>query len=1300
MILLHRLHASHFKQLTDVELRLPDAGTVLIEGHNEAGKSSLFEAVYFALYGQPLLRDQDYRLEHLKQYGADEMRVELDFSIGDKRFSLTRRYGRSHTASLSLDSGEGESETIRTLGEIKKRLQEEMRLSAEALLNTCFVEQKKLEQLESLDANKRRETINELLNLRVLTQLESEFKVTRDDRAALDAKERLVRIAEYDAEWPKLQAKEHAAWRCHWQVRMRDEGAQVAQLQEQIAQWQTQQNKIAVERAAIVRALEECETLTRAMGAINGDLTQRAHRWQDAETVREKANSRVRELESLGATLPERQAQFDEKIEWLEQLRALEETESRIEEQKQEVTAHEKRLAEHDTTQQQAEAGEAQLRPLREQLQSAQDAIEAAVIARRQRQESNTRAGALRDFLRLHEEWQRAKREAGELSQQLVQCEAVASQLPALKARVEALEQCEAQWNRHDTAVHEIERIEVALAATKERASQAQARRERRVRLQSEIARLERELEPAQNQVIARAQAVREAQAREALGDWIEAVERHDSVAGTPLNDWKTRHAQAKKNLDECTVQVQSAKSSITPAYALLAGSVALLAAGFVLPVLWIVAALTVMAGGALLLKNQKTVQLAESDLSTARSALDKLDGEKAALAAQQQTAVASREQWAKRRAQAQEKLEACGFPLPQTLQAARDSLQQWRETPLSQVQTAEQEAAAHLQRLQLELADVKRRFEAEGEPNGGSKDGTGLQAEIENFMAQIEQQREVLAANDPALLLRSLGVEISRDALRDALNAARDNYAKAQAQQSAARGLAQRHGDKEIQAAQLAVECKEAASHLGLEAEGAPVSVVVTAREQLSQWQVVCSDLPDIALEKRETQVREAKGEIERKITALETDLKRLRTTLEDAPREALCTTLKTTRMRLGELEELAMQAATVRQSLQVANLPDDSVALDRTLAVGRHALENDQARFAELPQAQSAARQAGEAAQEQAGQWNEAWQRQLGELAPEIPDSAVEALPRLAQVHEALSLRRQALNEVVLRQRDKELLNEKESLQQSITQHELRENQARQREQDARQKLQELSEAPELEPEIEDATSRSAEEWRFEAEQRAQSVQNNRTARKTLAQQAEVGESLLDLAQAHQDWKEVRLDLEVRKRATEIVSHSRQSLVSRVMPLTTQNMQRFLPVLTQNRYKDVQWDENGNRLAVYDSQARDYVSKRVFSGGARDQISLAMRLSFALATLPGEYNIRPGWLFLDEPLSSFDRARTQSLVDLLTAPRGDIRRNFPQIFLISHSESFDPGCFDHRVRLEHGRIVESTLVESTLAN
>ena len=145
---------------------------------------------------------------------------------------------------------------------------------------------------------------------------------------------------------------------------------------------------------------------------------------------------------------------------------------------------------------------------------------------------------------------------------------------------------------------------------------------------------------------------------------------------------------------------------------------------------------------------------------------------------------------------------------------------------------------------------------------------------------------------------------------------------------------------------------------------------------------------------------------------------------------------------------------------------------------------------------------------------------------------------------------------------------------------------------------------------------------------------------------------------------------------------------------------MQQILPLLTSARYRDVRLEvepEEGTigggpyQIQVWDSAAGEYVHTSALSGGAADQLSLALRLAFAISTLPRELSAAPGFVFLDEPLSSFDRGRTRSLVDVVT---GDVlSQHFEQIILVSHSSAFDPAMFPYHVYMDNGVVVESNL-------
>jgi len=181
------------------------------------------------------------------------------------------------------------------------------------------------------------------------------------------------------------------------------------------------------------------------------------------------------------------------------------------------------------------------------------------------------------------------------------------------------------------------------------------------------------------------------------------------------------------------------------------------------------------------------------------------------------------------------------------------------------------------------------------------------------------------------------------------------------------------------------------------------------------------------------------------------------------------------------------------------------------------------------------------------------------------------------------------------------------------------------------------------------------------------------------------------VDYAEAEKELLDFEHRCQLRKQAHRIITLARRNIVGKVLPSTTRNMSLLLPLLTNDRYRDVDIDPETYKIKVWDEAARAMKAKDIFSGGTRDQFSLALRLAFALATLPEEMGAAPGFIFLDEPLSSFDAVRTNALVNLLT--RGPVAANFEQIFVISHSRAFDEQLFDYHLQLDAGRIISSDL-------
>ncbi|HLZ25144.1 MAG TPA: AAA family ATPase [Ktedonobacterales bacterium] len=220
-------------------------------------------------------------------------------------------------------------------------------------------------------------------------------------------------------------------------------------------------------------------------------------------------------------------------------------------------------------------------------------------------------------------------------------------------------------------------------------------------------------------------------------------------------------------------------------------------------------------------------------------------------------------------------------------------------------------------------------------------------------------------------------------------------------------------------------------------------------------------------------------------------------------------------------------------------------------------------------------------------------------------------------------------------------------------------------------------------------DALQRTLQDVRAEAHH-----QRERAAE--LAQRHNLDGDELDAEECRVRLDTIERDLRRHALAVEMAQTIRARIVRRVIPETAVYMRSLLPELTAGRYRDVRLQSTDGseadlRVRVWDQLAGRYVAKNLFSGGTRDQCSLALRLAFALATLPQELGAMPGFIFLDEPLSSFDAERSRALIHVIT--RGTIAQQFAQVVLISHSQSFERDSLHYHVRMMGGRIASTNL-------
>ncbi|HET8844155.1 MAG TPA: AAA family ATPase, partial [Ktedonobacteraceae bacterium] len=214
-IILKHLTVEHFRLLRQVDLHFPQRGSILIQGPNEAGKSTLFESIYFALYGVPLIskvaRSGNASLDELIFYGEQTASVALTLSIGATELTIKRiiERGQGQRASLVVRRlGMPDEPAVTTLPLVDQRIVRELgQIDNATLRNSCLIEQKDLGRLERLSGEEREATLRRLLGLEKFARLVELFQLTPADEEALKESIEYLKLAELQSRIPEVSER-------------------------------------------------------------------------------------------------------------------------------------------------------------------------------------------------------------------------------------------------------------------------------------------------------------------------------------------------------------------------------------------------------------------------------------------------------------------------------------------------------------------------------------------------------------------------------------------------------------------------------------------------------------------------------------------------------------------------------------------------------------------------------------------------------------------------------------------------------------------------------------------------------------------------------------------------------------------------------------------------------------------------------------------------------------------------------------------------------------------------------------
>lgn len=158
------LEARDFRRFRSLRFeKLPLEGIIGIVGENESGKTTLGEAVSFALFGRTV-RVEEENLRELIRWGEEACSVSLGLELGGTAYRVERELDRDGSYTARLLDGAG-AELARGVGRVRRALSEVLPLSFDEFRYSFFLGQKELESVEHDDESKRRGIFDRMIGV-------------------------------------------------------------------------------------------------------------------------------------------------------------------------------------------------------------------------------------------------------------------------------------------------------------------------------------------------------------------------------------------------------------------------------------------------------------------------------------------------------------------------------------------------------------------------------------------------------------------------------------------------------------------------------------------------------------------------------------------------------------------------------------------------------------------------------------------------------------------------------------------------------------------------------------------------------------------------------------------------------------------------------------------------------------------------------------------------------------------------------------------------------------------------------
>jgi exonuclease SbcC len=314
-MILKSITLKNFRKFRDSTVEFPDGVTGVV-GLNGVGKSTLFEALAWTLYGPVATRTGTDQLKREGAAPSDPCRVELEFIFNDDTYRVVREMKGKNLSASGIATVNGKI-AVNGAETLSKFIQMKLGMDWKSFYTSIFAKQKELNTLSSMNPSERRQLILRMLGIDVVDNIISKIRS--------DAKDKKSEIEKL--QFDLLDENGHEK-KMVYQQEMQTLEKKQKELLQHLADQRRQSLKIEEQLNTIKRDCESRKLTYEKLYKVKERLEEKKSKYEHRQRLKD-------DLQTLEKTLHERQESFKKQQEKLVAFKTLDKDLQTCEQQQQ-----------------------------------------------------------------------------------------------------------------------------------------------------------------------------------------------------------------------------------------------------------------------------------------------------------------------------------------------------------------------------------------------------------------------------------------------------------------------------------------------------------------------------------------------------------------------------------------------------------------------------------------------------------------------------------------------------------------------------------------------------------------------------------------------------------------------------------------------------------------------------------------------------------------------------------------------------------------------------------------------------